>query len=1129
MRYNASRQPPNAADRQRNHASPDAMLDSNSFDDLSFIYHPDDLEFVRRLAAQLSARDIRCRLDENEYGDTESGRQRLMDGILRSYTVAMVLTPSSAESQLCNALIEFAVINGKRFVTLIVNEEIAVDVHPAIAAYPYIFFRQQDDFEAGIATLCDSLQADEHLRFHTELLVQAHRWDRQQRTRKLLLAPDRIERARSWLAEGARLDPKPSQLQVEYIHASRRQKPTPKRAVSTYIVAMLALVVVVVALILVRQSVVGNQAAATATAEFMATSESERQTALSVAATATAQSNSSARLLANLAATSGSIARQIRGTAEAEILQATSQAGLTLTAEAQTILDTANQRATEMARIDRELAAQSVLESAEDALDAGDVDLALALAWDIASSYEEPNRAYPLLRRIAALAPRLMLEAVASTRIQPGGAQIAVIPRSFDRVAVYDGASASLVYEILDHDGELSTLAYSRDGTRLITATDNGELVIRAAENGEALQQLEAHQGPVTALAFSNDGQLIYSAGQDPVLATWDLETGEALARYEADSDEVSPPRELLVSADESRLYGWSVVGGKSVMGQWSAETLEILSADTGGRVYLGYDNGGHIAYSGGRSIPAFAGDPNTGDLALWDLNSGQQIARLADGFNWSILGGSGIASATDGLLFLTFAPDDVLVAVADSSGAQRTVLVNLTDPTLYQTFDNDLATRLTSAHFVDGQAVLSARDDGQLVLWSALDGSLIRMIGIAPHPLHSIAVSDDGAFALGQAANGSVYLWNIAATQLPLRTVENAEAGTALNQTGEALLVAEAGESRLLEIESGRDLLRIAGSRVTVMNRSGSRFAAFDGDEVGVYDAQSGARVSQWTVEFDDLSDIYLAPDGDMLIVTEASGALYRLRADVDEPQLLNTGALGPPILVRFADNDSGFLTVHAERALLWDAISASPLRSHALGVPAGFPLDEHFDAVLSQAGDRMLFFVRLDNGIAGVTEIAPDTDLVRRHTFVNVERGALTSDGDSLVLTLLDRTIEIVDTASDEVIFQLEHNEEALRKPRYLAATQRLYAMAENRLQIYDIRSGAIEQEFGHARELNDFSINDRGDVALTLDGDGVYRAWQVESGEQLLRRIESELRPRELTCEERDQYRALPLCES
>ena len=140
-------------------------------------------------------------------------------------------------------------------------------------------------------------------------------------------------------------------------------------------------------------------------------------------------------------------------------------------------------------------------------------------------------------------------------------------------------------------------------------------------------------------------------------------------------------------------------------MAQWTADTLEPVSADAE-PVYRGVDAAGHYGYSGGSSLPAYPGDPNTGDLAIWDLASGDEIARLVDGFNWSL---GDLTAPSDNLLFISFHEGAALVGVTSSDGAQRAVLVSLADGSVRKQFENELATNLASAAFVDGQTILSA------------------------------------------------------------------------------------------------------------------------------------------------------------------------------------------------------------------------------------------------------------------------------------------------------------------------------------------------------------------------------------------------------------------------------------
>ena len=1105
------------------------MPDTNRFYDIYFIYHPDNIDFVRHLAAQLSGRDITCWFDEEEFGDSDEDRRQLLNGVLRSNTVAMILTPASAESQLCNTLVESAVNNSKRFVTLIVDDDIAVDVHPAIAENAYIFFREEDAFEISIATLLGLLPADAHLRIHTELLVNAHRWNQNQRAVEFLLEPERVDKARQWLADGAQRSSKPSQLQVEYIHASRRKKPAKSRDISRYAAMGIVVVTATAALLLLLQNVTANNIAATATADYLAISASQTQRAISFAATASAQSNSSAVLLAKLAATSDSIAAGIRQTASFEAQQATIQAGVTSTAEARITRLAANLRATELARLDRQVAAQRVIDGAEQALANGDYELAMALAWDVADTLEKPTGAIRILQQAYALRPALVLDEVSIIHMRAGGRLIALVPRDFEQARVFDSAAMAQLYEIDDHDAAITAVTFSRDGHLLISAARDGEVVIRDSESGAALHRLQRHQGPVTALAISPAGDKLYSAGQDALLVAWNIEDGSEIASYSAEASDAQAPRDLLVTADDTRIIGWTDEGGKAVMAQWSAETLELLTADSGGRVYLGYDKGGSIGYSGGRSLPAYAGDPNIGDLVLWNLNTGQQIARLEEGFNWSLFSGGDIASATDSLLFISFGPESALLAVQDSSGGQRAVLVDRDDGSLRATFESQIAARITSAHFLDQRTIVSATRNQEVVLWSALDGSLVREIGRAPDPLELVMVSDDGSVVLGQAQNGNVYLWYVdAGASRALREIENALEGTALSQSGSTLLVARENETLLLDIANGTTLLHIEESNLTRMNDKGSHFAIAKDDGVRVYDARSGEETVSWEVDISGISDLHLAPTGETLLIEASAGDLWMLITDRDAPQQLVTGGLSAPVLVRFAADANVILTLHPERVLLWDGETGAALQAFPLGVPDDFPAEQRFRVAINPAGDMLYFFVLLENNLAGLTAIALDDGSVRRHTFVNIADGELSPDGSTLALANLDGSIEIVDTDSGEELHGLGASDFALSMPIFHAGSERLYAGAGSYLLVWDLQSGAIEQSFEHAGAVSDYWISRTGEFVLSEDIEGSYRLWQVETLEMVLRRIEADYAPRELSCAEREQYHALPLCE-
>lgn len=1103
------------------------MQNGSSFYDIFFIYHPEDIEFTRRLAERLVARNIVCRLDE-DIGKSEASRQALRDTILRSHTIAIVLSPDSAESQLCNELIEYAVANGKRFISLIINEAIAVAVHPAIAENAYVFLREEDDFDASVDRLIQLLQVDAHLRLHTELLVSASAWNLKGRTSDLLLAPERAEEARQWLAEGANRSPKPSQFLVEFIHASRRQKPAPARGFPTHVALGLFAVLIVVAVVGIVQSVMTNQSAATATAAFRATSEQGTSSAQAAAASATAESNSAVRVIAKLAETSVRIREEVLATAAVQAQYTTRQAAMAATAQEATVIHAAKARATERAQLQSEVAAQAVIDGAGRALADGDLDLALALAWEAAQTLENPWHALQILRQALERSPAATMDNIASLQVHPAGQQIALVPRSSKRVLLYDSAAGGLDREIDDHEGDISAIAYSRDGQFLITAAGDGEVVIRSSEDGAARYRLSEHRGPVRAMAlYRKDSKLVTAS--DDAFILWDLDTGRSLANYAPESGDGLAIRELLVTADDARLIAWSDAGGLVRMTQHSAETLALLRPDNEDPVYLGYDRTGGIAYSGGRSLPAYAGDPNIGDLVLWNPSTGGQLARLSEGFNWSLISGGNIASATDSLQFIAFGDGAALLGVENSAGEKRVALIALDDGTVLRTFDDEFAAALVSAHFLDSDLALSLTSDNRLVTWSTDDGGLIRQVGFSPQPLARIEVDAGGRIVLGQAIDGSVHLWHIEpALSDQLRILDESADDIRINRTGEALLFSGSGGTRLVRIVDEGILFQSDGGNLTRINAGGSAFAVFADREIQLVDAENGQVEATWLIDADQVRDIFLAPTGDALLVETEAGELLLLRRDRAAPQRLNKADFGETRLVRFAVDSSAVLSLHPAGALLWQGDTGEPTTAYALGAAPEYASSDRFKVAFGDGGGSLYFFVRLDGGLAGLTVVDLEEDSIQRHSFVDVAYGELAAHGKYLLLSRVDGSVQVLDTSSGAILNEYAEVGVLARRLELLEERNWLYAAVDSNLLIWDLSSDALVQRIQHPLQVLGFSLSQDGQHVVTVDANGAHRLIRVESAEDLLDRVRERVRPRVLTCAEREQYLAIPFCE-
>jgi WD40 repeat protein len=105
------------------------------------------------------------------------------------------------------------------------------------------------------------------------------------------------------------------------------------------------------------------------------------------------------------------------------------------------------------------------------------------------------------------------------------------------------------------HDSPVLCCAFSPDGRRIVSGSEDHILKLWDAETGEELLTLEGHTSRVDDCSFSPDGERIVSAGSfDLTLMVWDAETGRDISTLEGHRDAVvccafSPDGKLIASS----------------------------------------------------------------------------------------------------------------------------------------------------------------------------------------------------------------------------------------------------------------------------------------------------------------------------------------------------------------------------------------------------------------------------------------------------------------------------------------------------------------------------------------------------------------------------------------------------
>ena len=163
------------------------------------------------------------------------------------------------------------------------------------------------------------------------------------------------------------------------------------------------------------------------------------------------------------------------------------------------------------------------------------------------------------------------------------------------------------------HKSNVNAVAFSPDGTRLLSGSYDSTLRLWRVADGKALLTLTGHDFGVTSLAFTPDGRRAVSASVDETVRVWDLETGAQTASLVGHE---GPVFAVAVSADGR----FAASGGidRSVI-------LWDLGTSTFARAFYGHQRPvWSVAFTPDGERLLSAGSDEV--VRLWDLGTGAEI-----------------------------------------------------------------------------------------------------------------------------------------------------------------------------------------------------------------------------------------------------------------------------------------------------------------------------------------------------------------------------------------------------------------------------------------------------------------------------------------------------------------------
>jgi WD40 repeat protein len=301
-----------------------------------------------------------------------------------------------------------------------------------------------------------------------------------------------------------------------------------------------------------------------------------------------------------------------------------------------------------------------------------------------------------------------------------------------EQVPVWNAENGRMIAVLSGHANAVESAAFSPDGRRVATASDDHTARLWDSETGKEIAVLSGHEWLVRSAVFSPDGQRVITASWDKTTRIWDVESGKQLAVLSGHKLEVlgavfSPDgRRVLTRSDDNTARIWEAQSGKEIA------TL---------KGHDGLVSAAHFSPDGKRVVTASFDK----SLRIWNADNGQQIAVL-NGHRAAVVDA---AFSPDGQRVVS-ASNDATARIWDSTSGKMIAVLRGHDDAV-----------ISAAFSPDGQRVVTASFDKSARIWNADNGEAITVLRGHEQKVLSAAYGPGGRRIVTASIDGTARVWN--------------------------------------------------------------------------------------------------------------------------------------------------------------------------------------------------------------------------------------------------------------------------------------------------------------------------------------------------------------------------------
>ncbi len=575
---------------------------------------------------------------------------------------------------------------------------------------------------------------------------------------------------------------------------------------------------------------------------------------------------------------------------------------------------------------------------------------------------------------------------VTGVAFSPDGRRI--LTGSQDKTAkVWDAATGQELFALKGHINGVSSVAFSPDGRRILTGSWDKTAKVWDADKGQELFALKGHINGVSSVAFSPDGRRLLTGSQDGTAKVWDADKGQELFSLKGHTDQVFS---VAFSRDGRRILTGSNDNTAKVWDADKGTELFSLKGHTGSVTSVAFSPDGRRLLTGSQDQTA----------KVWDADKGQELFSLK-GHTGSV---TSVAFSPDGQRLLTGSGEQAKVWDADKGQE----LFSLKGHRSWV---------LSVAFSPDGRRILTGSQDQTAKVWDAAKGQKIFSL---KGPFFGVAFSPDGRRILtGSREQAKVWDAETGQELLSLTGHKRLVLSVAFSPDGRRLLTGSSDDSaKVWDAETGQELFSLKGHKHWVtsvaFSPDGRRLLTGSQDQTAkVWDADKGQELFSLKGHTDHVLSAAFSPDGRRILTGSQDQTAKVWDAANGEELFSLKGHTYRVNSVAFSRDGRRILTGSQDQtARVWDAETGQEL----------FSLKEAGDPVAFSPDDRRILTGSFDH-TGKVWEAGKGQELFSLKGHVNgVNSMAFSPDGRRILTAGWDNTAKVWDADKSQEVLTLK-----------------------------------------------------------------------------------------------------------